>query len=182
MQECHETREFEQPEHASYIRPLELKPFIFNAKENEVNLRRCQKKKFFDKKICRHFCSTTLVLESTRSTPLNSCEQICFELTRSSESSGDICPFQKYCKDGCPCQYYDCEKTSDDDQTQIPVWDLESKIERDAETDAIFARLERRKPKTHVFKTVLYDFNLKNETSDTFIEEEIFLHEWIVIF
>ena len=184
MQQCHETREFVQPVPVSKIQPMEFKPFIFTEEENEVNLRRCQKKRFFDTKICRHLCSTTLVLESTRTSPVNSCEQMCYELTRSSESSGDICPFQKYCKDGCPCKYYDCEKLSDDDQTQIPVWDLDEKTKREPETDAIFSRQEsiKRQTSTYEFKTVLYDFNFKNETRDNFIEHDIFPHEWILVF
>lgn len=184
MQQCHETREFKQPVPVSKIQPIQIKPVVFNVEENEVNLRRCQKKRFFDTKICRHLCSTTLVLESKRTSPVNSCEQMCHELTRSSESSGDICPFQKYCKDGCPCQYYNCEKLSDDDQTQIPVWDLEVKTKKVPETDAIFARQKslKRQPSTYEFKTVLYDFNLKNETRDNFLQQEIFPHEWISVF
>ena len=110
MQTCFETKEFKQPELVASHKPKNIKPLIFDEKDNSVNLRRCKKKQFYDASICRHLCSSSLVLKSKKLSPINSCEEICFELTRSSESSGEICPFQKYCPSGCPCKHYNCEK------------------------------------------------------------------------
>ena len=76
-----------------------------------------------DRFICRHLCSQSLVLESTKNKAFNNCEEICFELTRSHNFAGEICPFEKYCKGGCPCPFYQCEKI-ENEKTLVPVWDL----------------------------------------------------------
>ena len=130
MTKCFETKEFKQPEPIMKHQPGEPEPRIFDEKENKVNLRRCQKKKFYDAMLCRHLCSTSLVLKSTRTYPINSCDEICFGLTKSSGYAGAICPYQKYCANGCPCKFYSCEKISEKDQEVIPVWDLETKTSR----------------------------------------------------
>ena len=124
MKQCYETKKFIIPEPISKIAPVEQKVVKFSKEENDVNLHRCQKKKFYDQKICRHLCSTTLVLTTTRTNPISPCETICFELTRSFDSAGEICPFQKYCPAGCPCPYYECEKI-ELPQKFIPVFDLQ---------------------------------------------------------
>lgn len=79
-----------------------------------------------DRFICRHLCSNSLVLESTGKKAFSSCDQICFEVTRSHASAGEICPFEKYCKDGCPCPFYQCEKVTNK-QTLVPVFELKKK-------------------------------------------------------
>ena len=78
-----------------------------------------------DRNICRHLCSKTLVLESTRNKAFSRCDQICFQLTRTHDFAGDVCPFEKYCATGCPCPFYKCEKVVNE-QTLIPVWDLKN--------------------------------------------------------
>ena len=130
MEECKETKVFRNPGPIKKNEPKKQKPLSFNKKDNQVNLRRCKKKKFYDAAICRHLCSSSLVLKSRRTSPTNSCEEICFELTRSSKTSGEICPYQKYCPSGCPCPLYACEKIGQNEQENIPVWDLESKKSR----------------------------------------------------
>ena len=71
----------------------------------------------------QHCCSQSLVLESTTNKAFPPCDQICFELTRSHDFAGEVCPFEKYCQRGCPCLFYQCEKI-DNEQTLVPVWDL----------------------------------------------------------
>ena len=124
MKQCFETEEFILPEPVSPYERAKPTPLIFSREESEVNRLRCQKKQFYDQKICRHLCSKTLVLELARANPFSPCESMCFELTRSSDSAGEVCPFQKYCPRGCPCPYYQCEKLNDR-QTMIPAFDLE---------------------------------------------------------
>jgi len=92
MEECKENKMFKQPEPVVLIEPKVQKPLIFDKQDNKVNLRRCEKKKFYDASVCRHLCSTTLVLKTKKNLPINNCEEICFELTRSSELAGEICP------------------------------------------------------------------------------------------
>ena len=123
MKQCFETQEFILPEPVSQIELTNATPLDFSEEENEVNLRRCQKKQFYDQKICRHLCSKTLVLQSTRTNPISLCESMCFQLTKSSDAAGEVCPFQKYCTKGCPCPYYECEKL-ESCQKLIPVFDL----------------------------------------------------------
>ena len=110
MKRCYETKEFILPEPVSKIDQKESKPLIFTKEENEVNRIRCQKKQFYNQKMCRHLCSSTLVLKSTWTNPKSTCESICFVLTRSFDSAGEVCPTQKYCRKGCPCPFYECEK------------------------------------------------------------------------
>ena len=127
MKQCHETREFILPEPISLIKAKETEMLVFSNEENQVNLRRCKKKKFLDQKVCRHLCSNTLILKSMRTHSITPCESICFELTKSFDSAGDVCPTEKYCRNGCPCPFYQCEKT-EKDQKFIPVFDLKSGI------------------------------------------------------
>ena len=124
MRQCKATEEFILPKPISLMKQEETELMEFSDDENKVNLRRCRKKKFLDQKVCRHLCSNTLILKSTRTHPITPCESICFELTRSSDSAGDVCPSEIYCKNGCPCPFYKCEKT-ERDQKYIPAFDLE---------------------------------------------------------
>ena len=78
-----------------------------------------------DQYVCRHLCSESIVLESTRKKAFSRCDEICFKLTRTHDLGGEICPFEKYCKGGCPCPFYQCEKVVDE-QTLVPVWDLKN--------------------------------------------------------
>ena len=81
-----------------------------------------------DRFICRHLCSESLVLESTRNKAAGPCEKICGELTRSYDFAGEVCPFEKYCLKGCPCRFYQCQKIKNE-QTLVPLWNLtESQI------------------------------------------------------
>ena len=166
MRECYQTREFKQPEPVSRYEHEKLAPMTFDNKENKVNLRRCKKKQFYDASICRHLCSMSLVLKSKSTSPINKCEEICFELTKSSKSSGKICPYQKYCPNGCPCKHYACEKITDKDQVAIPVWDLESKTRKKGQhiDESIFQRREdlKRRPNSAGFNVKLYDYISKN--------------------
>ena len=180
---CLETKEFKQPDTVLQHQIEEQEPITFDEKDNRVNLRRCNKKNFYDAMICRHLCSVSLVLKPKRSLPINSCEEICFELTKSYESAGDICPFQKYCPNGCPCKHYVCEKISAKDQEVIPVWDLDSKTNRSHTDSSIFQRREalRRKPHTSGFNVTLYDYNSENLSEEVFVKQDVlFPHEWIV--
>ena len=186
MRECHQKKEFMQPKAALKLQPDKNKELTFDEKENRVNLRRCQKKQFYDGTMCRHLCSSSLVLKSKRITSKSSCEEICFELTKSSESSGEICPYQKYCPNGCPCKHYDCEKLSKRDQENLPVWDLMSETSRKAEDTKtnvkIFERREdlKRLPETFGFNVLLYDYNSKNISDEVFIKSDaLFPHERI---
>ena len=124
MKKCYETEKFILPEPISELIRQEETQLEFSEEENELNLRRCKKKQFYDQKICRYLCSKTLVLESTRNHSISPCESICFLLTRSFDSAGEICPTQKYCRNGCPCPFYDCEKMGSI-QKMVPVFDLQ---------------------------------------------------------
>ena len=189
MEECKETKQFRKPEPIKKVTPKKQKPLRFNKKDNQVNLRRCKKKKFYDAAICRHLCSSSIILTSKRSSTSNSCEEICFELTRSSES-GEICPFQKYCPDGCPCKNYVCEKISYKDQQEVPVWDLESKTSDYNKTVVnldlnIFQRRKElnREPKTSGFRISLYDLSSTNSASQVYVEADVlYPYEWIDLF
>ena len=123
MKQCHATEEFIIPEPISKTEHTNVASLVFTEEENKVNLRRCKKKKFLDQKVCRHLCSNTLILTSTRTHSITPCESVCFELTRSFNSSGNVCPTEKYCENGCPCPFYNCEKT-DKDPKFVPVFDL----------------------------------------------------------
>ena len=125
MKQCHETTNFTLLSSRTKIVEKNKKIIEFTEEENGINHRRCKKKKFYDAKICRHLCSTTLVLESRKRKPVSPCESICYELTRSFNSAGEICPMQKYCKNGCPCSFYKCEKSTAMDQKYIPAFDLQ---------------------------------------------------------
>lgn len=187
VRQCYETREFKQPELVSKYEPQKTEPLIFNEKDNKVNLRRCKKKKFYDAMLCRHLCSTSLVLKSTTTTSIDNCEEICFELTKSSEFSGAICPYQKYCASGCPCKYYSCDKISEKDQEVIPVWDLESQTSRQPDDNNTMINIfDRRKSlwrqsHTFSFDVLLYDYS-KNTTGPVFVDRNaLYPHEWIEI-
>ena len=136
MKQCHATREFILPDAVSKIEHVKAAPLIFTDEENDVNLYRCQKKRFYDQKVCRHICSNTLVLKSTRTTSISPCESMCFELTKSSEAAGEVCPFQKYCQKGCPCPYYECEKL-ESPQKLVPVFDLRKSDNSSTSTQSI---------------------------------------------
>ena len=125
MKQCYETEEFILPETVSKIEPKENELLTFSDDENEVNLRRCRKQKFYDQAVCRHLCSKTLVLESTMNKPISPCESICFKLTKSFDSAGEVCPYEKYCIRGCPCPFYKCEKL-ESPQKLFPVFDLQA--------------------------------------------------------
>ena len=124
MKQCFQTNEFIFPEPVKEIRQIESEPVVFTEEENQINLRRCQKKKFYHAKECRYLCSTTIVLESTRHKPYSPCESICFELTESSLSAGEICPWEKRCVTGCPCPFYKCEKITKPIQKLTPYFNL----------------------------------------------------------
>ena len=124
MRKCRETGKFNLFYRTAIIERGEKDDAVFSEEENNLNLRRCQKKQFYDQSVCRHLCSKTLVLESTKTVPFSPCELICFELTRSFDSAGEVCPNQKYCSNGCPCPFYNCEKF-EWQQKLIPVFDLE---------------------------------------------------------
>lgn len=128
MKKCKETKKFILPQQISKIELNENELKVFSVEENEVNLRRCKKKKFYDAKICRHLCSKTLVLETTRTNSISPCESICYVLTRSFDSAGDVCPGEKYCQNGCPCLYYECEKLDASHQKLIPVFNLRKSV------------------------------------------------------
>ena len=184
MRECYQTREFKQPEPFTEYMPEKPVPITFDSKENKVNLRRCKKKKFYDASICRHLCSMSLVLKSKRTSSINKCDEICFELTRSSEASGKICPYQKYCPNGCPCKHYVCDKITENDQERIPVWDLGSKTTKEPEDVGmnIYERMKsiKREPETSFFNVKLHSFNQKNSSKEVFVKSGVlFPHERI---
>ena len=191
MQQCLQTKEFIQPESVLKYKAEENAPQIFDENENKINQRRCMKKNFYDATICRHLCSTSLVLKSKKTTPSKTCEDICFELTRSSKSAAEICPYQKYCAKGCPCKHYVCEKNTEQDQKLIPVWDLESRtmITKEEEDEFeywnsnIFQRNRYidRLPSTSWFNASLYDFHSQSLSSEINIkQDDFFPHEWII--
>ena len=98
--DCRGTGKFIHPERKYQPKRPKKKEVVFSKDENDVNLRRCKKKKFYDAKKCRHLCSETLVLKSRKSVAISPCEMICFQLTRSFDSAGEVCPFEKYCPTG----------------------------------------------------------------------------------
>ena len=171
MRRCRETERFIIPVRVSGTIKSKRNPLEFTKEDNELNLRRCQKKKFYDTKICRHLCSSTLVLETTRTNLIAPCESICFELTRSFDSAGEICPSEKYCKNGCPCPFYKCEKLTDSHQKLIPLFDLkksenlkldENKNKSSSENlsvDLITRRWEGRNRQIKKFPLILSDFS-----------------------
>ena len=170
MKQCFQTKEFIQPQKIVKITAKENKLAEFTKDDNQVNLLRCQKKQFYDQKICRHLCSQTLVLQSTRTVPISPCESICFELTRSSDAAGEVCPTQKYCSKGCPCPFYECEKL-ESRQKLIPLFDIQlnstqtSTIAKPAQeitngdVELITGRWEKRKTKNQKFPIILSDFS-----------------------
>ena len=126
LNQCTESKEFVVPEEvAARERPKERK-YVFTKRENEINLRRCKKQQFYDSQVCRHLCSMSLVREAWKKPAFSPCENICFELTRTQNAAGQICPFEKYCPNGCPCKYYECEKIWRE-QKMVPVWELKNK-------------------------------------------------------
>ena len=104
--------------------------------------------------------------------------------------SGKICPFQKYCPNGCPCNDYVCEKIGDKDQQELPVWDLESKTsdynKKGVNLDLnIFQRRKElnREPKTSGFRISLYDLSSTNSASQVYVEADVlYPYEWIDLF
>ena len=137
LKQCYETQEFTLPKPVSMIDNAKTAGLNFTSEENEVNLLRCQKKQFYDQNVCRHLCSKTLVLESTRTNPLSPCESMCFELTRSSKGTGEVCPFQKHCINGCPCRFYECEKF-ESRQKLVPVFNLHKNSTGFSVSDEVF--------------------------------------------
>ena len=126
LNQCTESKEFVVPEEiAARELPKETQD-VFTKRENEINLRRCKKQQFYDSQVCRHLCSTSLVRETWKKPAFSPCENICFELTRTQNSAGQICPFEKYCPNGCPCEHYECEKIPIEQQ-MVPVWELKNK-------------------------------------------------------
>ena len=189
MKQCFETKKFIVPEPVSKIEHAKGTAIVFSDEDNKLNLRRCQKKQFYDQNICRHLCSTTLVLESTRTKPISPCESMCFELTKSSDSAGQVCPTQKYCRNGCPCPFYECEKF-ELRQKMIPVFDLKTnssdfisdpmntKAVTGRNVDLITARWHKRRKTERKFRKLIFsDFigNTKNiHISDSFSSYERF--------
>ena len=125
LHQCIDSKEFVVPEEVAAREIFINKPDEFTARENEINLRRCKKQQFYDSQVCRHLCSTSLVRETWKKPAFSPCENICFELTRTQNSAGQICPFEKYCPNGCPCEHYECEKIPIEQQ-MVPVWELKN--------------------------------------------------------
>ena len=123
MHQCTDSREFVVPEEVAVKKREKEHPLSFNKRENEINLRRCQKQQFYDAQVCRHLCSQSLVRETWKKEAFTPCENICFELSKTRNSAGEICPFEKYCPNGCPCEHYQCEKITRE-QMMVPVWEL----------------------------------------------------------
>ena len=125
MKQCREAGNFTFPPPPVKIEHGKEEEPHFTEEDNRINLIRCKKQQFYDGKICRHLCSKTLILKSTKKNSKSHCESICFEIARTSDGAGAICPYQKYCINGCPCLHYKCEKTQSV-QRMIPVFDLSS--------------------------------------------------------
>ena len=123
MKECRETKKFILPEPAMKIEEEVFDQVDFTEEDNEINLFRCKKQQFYDAQICRHLCSKTLVLDTKQTNLQSHCQSICLDLSRASDGAGEICPYEKYCINGCPCLHFNCEKTSSD-QKMTPVFDL----------------------------------------------------------
>ena len=159
MKECYETKEFILPEPFIEIKPIEKETIRFDEDENQINLIRCKKKKFYDQKVCRHLCSRTLVLTSTKTNSISPCESMCFELTRSSYSAGEVCPTEKYCPYGCPCPFYECEKL-ESNKKLLPVFDLQKPTyttDHTTKSDTVIAgRWHDRKVEKKIFPIVLF--------------------------
>ena len=148
MRECYETKNFTLPQPVSKITQVKGAPVKFTKDDDEANLRRFQKKNFYDQKTCRHLCSNTIILESTTTIAVSPCESMCFGLTKTSQSGEQICPTQNLCPTGCPCQdlkihllvrlkkewifkfgfcpFYECEKLNTR-QKLAPFFDLKKK-------------------------------------------------------
>ena len=137
------------------------------------------KKTVKDRYICRQLCSQSLFLESTETRGFNPCEKMCFELTRSYDFAGEVCPFEKYCKRGCPCRFYQCEKI-ENAQTLVPVWKLtDGQTIDDKPNGLIRKRMERRVEAEFekfpiIFSTLLAQNSKSMSSSET---EKLFQHE-----
>ena len=131
LKQCFETKEFYLPQPVSRIDQADPTLLAFSEEENDLNLVRCQKRQFYDQKVCRHLCSKAVTLELRRTDHISPCESMCFQLTRSPDGAGEICPLQKYCPMGCPCPLYKCEKL-ESSQKLIPVFDLEQTFAADS--------------------------------------------------
>ena len=184
LYKCTSTRVFEQPEEFVLPKRLVSPPLLFTKKENDVNLRRCKKQNFYDARLCRHLCSTTLVLDTKTTADFSKCEMICFELTKTHTAAGQICPFEKYCPNGCPCKHYQCEKLINE-QEFIPVWDLNDKKRTSVpivqEADLIYRRNKGRQHVITKSPALFYDFWEKRhkqidmaDHADTFSSHERF--------
>ena len=146
--------------------------------------------KFYDQSICRHLCSRSLILESTRKTAISPCEKICFELTKSFAFAGLICPFEKYCIKGCPCEHYRCKKI-EFQQEKVPVWDLSKRKtiavpdieEKDigliTKRNKDYASLTGENRKRHFIQSPikLVDLTKKDTLTLKVSEERLFSHE-----
>jgi hypothetical protein len=124
LHDCKSSRVFNQ---AEPIETLDQKPkpetiLKFTEEENMINLRRCKKQKFHDVKFCKYLCDQISFNQDEN----RICEEICFTLSRSENKAGEICPYQKYCREGCPCAHFECKKTAPERQMFSPVWDLSS--------------------------------------------------------
>jgi hypothetical protein len=140
-----------------------------------------------DARLCRHLCSTTLVLKTKTNTVFSNCEVICFELTRT--LAGEICPYEKYCPNGCPCKQYQCEKLINE-QEYIPVWNLKEKTKTSVpigqEAELIYRRNDGRQQVITKSPASFYDFGKKRfkriemkDQAETFSSHERFTREYI---
>ena len=164
LHECKSSRVFIQPEPRTKLDQKPKTELSFTKEENFENVRRCKINKFLDAKTCKYLCRQFSAILNQEE---NHCEDLCFTLSRSEKTAGEICPYEKYCPEGCPCPYYDCEKSVADRQKLSPAWDLSSSRKVQIESteliysrDTIWDELPNQKRETNIISThqiIFYD-------------------------
>ena len=138
LHNCTASGFFYQPDFISKIIKKEPRLLEFTEAENKMNMRRCEKKKFYDAKICEYLCSQYSVKRSSERE--NLCKDVCFTITRSQKTAGEVCPFQKYCINGCPCTHYQCEKEDKLSKKYQLVWNVTARESVQVADDTLIYR------------------------------------------
>ncbi|CAG5079896.1 Oidioi.mRNA.OKI2018_I69.PAR.g9411.t1.cds [Oikopleura dioica] len=85
---------------------------IFTQEEQEVNLKRCERLNFYDRKVCEKLCVKINEEDDVV------CKHICETQLSDHGQTQNICPFQEQCPSGCPCPLYECEHI---DTEKVPL-------------------------------------------------------------
>ncbi|CBY14124.1 unnamed protein product [Oikopleura dioica] len=112
LSDCLETRQFTHPnvtillaKETNETNIVIVENVFYDVIQQEINLKNCQKLRFYDRAICRNLCSLTDDCSRT------ACEKLCETLLSQFGFLEDICPFEKLCPVGCPCKFFPCTLT-----------------------------------------------------------------------